>query len=501
MENGKVTPKQEKRNLIAFPLATLGRDMCSQFFTYAIMNFILFTKNLTVQQFSVISIIIVAARVFDALNDPLMGTLLDRTRTKIGKFKPWMIAGVITTSIVVLAAFLNNFTGWNFVVFFGFIYFFYSICFTMNDVSYWGMIPALSSKPEMRDKFTSLTVFWSGAGAGFVSVLVPVFTAGGMVIGGNAVTAYRTLACIACVAPVTMLLVFLLVKENREENTQNKEKVSLKTIFGTIVRNDQLKWAALVFLIHQIGCLIITNGLASTYIYLEFGYKGILSTLFTVISMSTTVILMLIYPQLAKKFSRNKLINISKYAAVVGYLFVLVCGLLAPQGTMLKYGLIVAGFAIANSGTYCIYLAMMICLSNTVEYNEYKFGERNEGIIASVRPFLSKLSNAISVMLVSFFYIITGVTVYTNQISDLENQTSQGLISEQEKLSAIGTLLENVSSHETVGLLLAMAIIPLVTVVIAATVYKKKYKIDEKMYLEMVETIEQNKIKNIPEKV
>ena len=100
-ENTVSVSKQERRNLIAFPIATVGRDMCSQFFSLSVLNFILFTKNLTVEQFSAVSAIIVAARVFDAFNDPIMGTIIDRTHTKIGKFKPWMIAGVITTSMVV----------------------------------------------------------------------------------------------------------------------------------------------------------------------------------------------------------------------------------------------------------------------------------------------------------------------------------------------------------------------------------------------------------------
>lgn len=196
--------------------------MCSQFFSLSVLNFILFTKNLTVEQFSAVSAIIVAARVFDAFNDPIMGTIIDRTHTKIGKFKPWMITGVITTSMVVFAAFVNNLTGWRFVSFFGFIYFMFSICFTMNDISYWGMIPALSSNPESRNRFTSRTMFFSGMGAAFVTVLVPMLTAGDHVIGGNAVTAYRTLAVVACLAPVTMLSAFIFVRENREDSGKRR---------------------------------------------------------------------------------------------------------------------------------------------------------------------------------------------------------------------------------------------------------------------------------------
>ena len=337
MKNTVSVSKQERRNLIAFPIATVGRDMCSQFFSLSVLNFILFTKELTVEQFSAVSAIIVAARVFDAFNDPIMGTIIDRTHTKIGKFKPWMIAGVITTSMVVFAAFVNNLTGWRFVGFFGFIYFMFSICFTMNDISYWGMIPALSSNPESRNRFTSRTMFFSGMGAAFVTVLVPMLTAGDHVIGGNAVTAYRTLAVVACLAPVTMLSAFIFVRENREDSSKKKENVSLGKIFKTIFRNDQLKWVALVFVCQQVGSALISNGLGSTYIYLEFGYNGTLATLFTVIGMSTTVFLMLFYPAIAKKHSRNSLIKVSAAAVTAGYLFVLAAG---PASTFFRASMI-----------------------------------------------------------------------------------------------------------------------------------------------------------------
>ncbi len=485
--------KQERRNLIAFPIATVGRDMCSQFFSLSVLNFILFTKNLTVEQFSAVSAIIVAARVFDAFNDPIMGTIIDRTHTKIGKFKPWMITGVITTSMVVFAAFVNNLTGWRFVGFFGFIYFMFSICFTMNDISYWGMIPALSSNPESRNRFTSRTMFFSGMGAAFVTVLVPMLTAGDHVIGGNAVTAYRTLAVVACLAPVTMLSAFIFVRENREDSGKKKENVSLGKIFKTIFRNDQLKWVALVFVCQQVGSALISNGLGSTYIYLEFGYNGTLATLFTVIGMSTTVFLMLFYPAIAKKHSRNSLIKVSAAAVTAGYLFVLAAGLFAPHASMLKYGLIVSGFAVANFGSYCIYLIMNISISNTVEYNEYKFGIREEGIISSVRPFLTKLGNAVALMLISLFYLLTGVTTYTNRISELENQASQGLVTADEKLRLITEALSGVTRGETTGLLLAMTLIPLATALFACFLYLKKYKITEEKYLEILGELEENK--------
>lgn len=129
--------KQDKRNLAMYPVGTIGRDMVYQLFTNYILTFILFTRTLTAAQLTAITAIMVAARVFDALNDPIMGNIIERTRTKWGKFKPWLLAGSVSTMGVVIAAFNTTLQGWPFVWFFGVVYFLYSITYTMNDISYW----------------------------------------------------------------------------------------------------------------------------------------------------------------------------------------------------------------------------------------------------------------------------------------------------------------------------------------------------------------------------
>jgi melibiose permease/lactose/raffinose/galactose permease len=79
-----------KRNLIMFPLGTVGRDMMYNLFTNYLLSFVLFTHRLSPVQLTAITIIMVASRVFDALNDPLMGNIIEGTRTRWGKFKPWL---------------------------------------------------------------------------------------------------------------------------------------------------------------------------------------------------------------------------------------------------------------------------------------------------------------------------------------------------------------------------------------------------------------------------
>ena len=114
--------KEQKRNLIMFPLGTVGRDMIYNLVTSFLMTFVLFTRDLNAAQLSAITAIMVAARVFDALNDPIMGNIIERTRTRWGKFKPWLVIGILTTAFVIYATFNTKLQGWQFVAFFGVIF-------------------------------------------------------------------------------------------------------------------------------------------------------------------------------------------------------------------------------------------------------------------------------------------------------------------------------------------------------------------------------------------
>ena len=88
-----------KRNLITYPMGTIGRDAVYVLINNYLLTFVLFTHTLTAAQLTAITGIMIAARVFDALNDPIMGNIIERTRGKYGKFKPWLLIGVLTTSV------------------------------------------------------------------------------------------------------------------------------------------------------------------------------------------------------------------------------------------------------------------------------------------------------------------------------------------------------------------------------------------------------------------
>lgn len=485
--------KQEKKNLIFYPLGTVGRDMIYGLFTNYIMLFILYTKQLTNAQLGAITAIMVAARIFDALNDPLMGNIIEGTRTRFGKFKPWLLAGVLSTSVVVYLAFNTNLDGWSFIVFFGIIYFMYSIAFTMHDIAYWGMVPALSSDNDTRNRFTARATFFAGMGGSLVGVLTPMLTTGDMALGGNAKAAYGRIALIICIlTPLFILFTLFGTKENRQDMNEKAPKVSLKKIVTTLFGNDQLVWIAVIFLLQQIGNGIVLGGVGSNYIYFEFGYEGGLYSTFQTIGMMATAVLMITYPAISRKINRKPLVLYMGIVSAVGYIIQLVAGLSMPATTV-KFWVITIGFMLANLGQYGLYLIMMISIINTVEYNEYTKGTRDEAIITSMRPFLTKFASSLTVIITYVTYLACKVTTYTNQISEFEQFANKGTITAEEKSAGIASVINSVAHGQTVGLLIAMTVIPCAFMVASAVLYRKFYKLDEATFEDIVNKLKEKR--------
>jgi melibiose permease/lactose/raffinose/galactose permease len=544
--------KTVKKNRLMFPLGTVGRDMMYQLFTNYLYAYVLLTRQLDKAQLATIAAIMVAARVFDALNDPLMGNIIDRTRTKWGKFKPWLVIGILTTSLVIYAAFNTKLQGWPFVIFFGVIYFLYSVTYTMHDISYWGMIPSLSTDAAERNLLTSRTNLFAGFGGALANFLIPMLTVGAMTIGRSSVTAYGVIALIiAVITPLFLCFTIFGVRENRAYEKEPAPKISIKKIIRTIVGNDQLRWIIPIFLLQQIGNGVVLGGLGQFYIYFQFGYAGGLYSLFNTIGMLATAVLMILYPVISAKVQRKALMKKLLLASIIGYAVMLAAGLFGSSLGMIAFWIITLGFMIANVGQYGFYLILMISILNTVEYNEYTTGSRDDAIIASIRPFVTKLGGALIVVITTVTYLLFNVTDTTNQISDYEMKAQkaqqvvvEGMVLEQSgdeklatvlkeikeqelgvfmtdiseddlkavvvkndedklnevldkvdkaKLINIDDVLSKVESGQTVGLLLTMVILSFVFMLLTYVLYMKHYKLDEPEYERICKELEERK--------
>jgi len=489
------------KNMLMFSLGTIGRDFLYFLFNSFLMTFILFTKTTDNKMLMVVGAIIVVARIFDALNDPIMGGIVENTRTKWGKYKPWQLLGAVLTGAVIISVFCVKLDGWSYIGFLAFAYLMFSITFTMNDISYWGMLPSLTSDEHERNKLTSCAQLLASAGVGLASLLIPLFTTGSLAKWG-APTGYKVIGIISAVLMVLFQLFTILgVKEKPLPpiKPDKSDRLTLKKMFQTIAKNDQLLWCALIMLIFSTGTSVVGSGLLTMYVYFEFGYEGgytlligigygIISTLFTAT-----------YPWLSKKFGRNKVLYSAGVAIILGFILMLIFALAIPTGApkstewFTKFILIAIAYTIVGYGMG-FYMIMVINMANTVEYNEWKYGQRNESLIFSLRPFTAKLSSALTQALVIGVYAVASITTYTNAISDVENEASKNLITNKVKMEKITEIINKVSLQDRQILVSCMCIIPIVFMIVALILYKKKCTLSETRLAEMVRETEARKL-------
>ena len=487
--------KNVKRNLIMYPLGTIGRDMVYCLFNNFILTYVMLTRTLTGAQLGAITAIMIGARIFDAVNDPIMGFIIEKTKTRWGKFKPWLAAGILSTAAVIIVIFNTTLTGWNFIIIFGIVYFLYSITYTMGDISYWGYIPALSSDANTRNQFTSRAVLFVGIGGTLAGMLIPMLTVGKTAIGGSTQKSYGIISIIIAALSIIFIMFTLFgVKEPNNNNVAKEAtKTSTKNILKTIVKNRPLLWIIVSFIFQQIGNGLVLGGIGSTYIYFQYGYEGGLYSIFSTVGVAATAVLMVLYPVISRKINRKPLMSKMLIVSLFGYLLMGLTAFKFINSSMVGFWILTIGYMLSNLGQYGFYLIMMISIMNTVEYNEYHTGEREEAIISSVRPFVTKMTSAIIVGLTSLSYVIFRITDYTNQISELEQLATTGSIDEATKLTQINAILGQVDNGQKLGLLIFMIIIPLFCMLASYFVYQKKYELDEDEYNRICKEISERK--------
>ena len=420
----QLTPEQIelkgwKKNKWFFATGAIGRDMCYALVSGYFFMYVQFGLTLSVAQFATLSILIgVLGRIWDGINDPLMGTIIDSSHFKWGKFKPWIFFGAILTGLLLLLMFnlrpfgTQDVYGWIYVGLMTVIYLLWEAAFTMNDIGYWGAIPSLSKDKKKRDQLTSMVIFFAGIGSGGIGVLIGLFSPGNIL---TAYTLYSIIACVAIIAFQTMVV--MKVKEGKiEENKE--EKGSLKKTFEIIFKNKQLLWAALGLLVYDIGSGILGALIYNLY-YLEYGYDGNFVVVMTGMGV-VTMILQALYPKITKNLTRKKIQWYSFIAMTIGYIFIACIGWFnflpfTPLTLSIGY------FFIGVGGAY-FYITSLINMTNCVEYNEYLTGERNEAVVSAVRPLIVKFGTATKSLLTTIILIGSGLYMLSQNVSNLETQ-------------------------------------------------------------------------------
>ena len=331
------------------------------------------------------------ARIWDGINDPMMGTIVDNTRTKHGKYRPWILIGAICNAVVLFLLFTSfGMSGLPLYIYIGVMYVLWGMTNTMADIPYWSMIPSFTSEEKERNLVATVARSFSGIGQGIISILTPIIcpllSSGITDEKGYSASGFSRWAGICGVALVFFALVCVLITKETNVVYGEKKKFSLKQIFSVIKNNDQLV-VFIVFAMLSNAGWYLTSSTAVYYFTDALGDPSLQST-FQLIGTVGSVLGLLVVPVLTKWFSKRQTYTISLCTAIAGYALMLV------TGPILKLNVIVMDvcYILASVGVSSMFVSQTIFLADIVDYGEYKNGERNESITFSMKGFLQKMA-------------------------------------------------------------------------------------------------------------
>lgn len=228
------------------------------------------SKSVANRLIGLITGLIVGVRIIELVIDPLLGNIVDNTHTRWGKFKPWILWGNIVSGALLLVLFTGIFglakVNWVlFAILFVVIFITFDIFYSFSDVSYWGMVPALSEDSHERSIYTSLGAFAGTIGwNGLTIIVVPIVTTFTYLATGHRTEGpagwFAFAAIVTLLALLSALAVCLGTKENDNIIRQSaKQKTSIKDVFSAIFHNDQIMWPALAYLMYSCA-YVVTNG-------------------------------------------------------------------------------------------------------------------------------------------------------------------------------------------------------------------------------------------------
>ena len=407
--------------------------------------------------------IISILRILEVFIDPLIGNMIDNTNTKYGKFKPWVVGGGIISSITLLLLFtdlggLNKTNPFLYLVLFGIIYLVMDVFYSIKDIGFWSMFPALSLDSHEREKMATFARIGSTIGANIVGVaIMPIvlfFSMTNSSGSGDKSGWFWFAFIVALIGVITSIAVGIGTREVESKLRDNKEKTSLKQVFKVLGKNDQLMWLSLGYWFYGLGINTL-NALQLYYFTFILGDSGKYSILY---GLNTVVGLVSVslFPSLAGKFNRKRLFY-GCIAVMLGGI-----GIFSIAGTSLPMILTAAELFFIPQPL--VFLVILMIISDSVEYGQWKLGHRDESLTLSVRPLVDKLGGAMSNWLVSTIAVAAGMTT--------------------------GASASTITTHQQSIFKLSMFAFPAAAMLIGAFIIARKITLTEARHAEIVEELE-----------
>lgn len=435
--------KQSAGKKLCFGVGALGKDLCYAMISTYLM--IYFTDTVGLAPLFVGNLFLVA-RVWDAVNDPMMGFVVDNTRSRWGKFRPWILIGTLLNAGILVLLFIGpELSGVAQYAYYSVMYILWGMTYTVMDIPYWSMLPSMSSTKEERDSMSVIPrIFASSAWLLVGAFGLKMISALGK---GSEARGYAYSSVVVAVIFVATILVTVLFTRDRSStdpaSAKKSERTSLKYAIHVILANDQLKVYIGVVLAYNL-VVQLAGGMALYYFKYVTNDADLFPYFTTAASLAEMGALFL-FPVLSRFMNKKQVFAIASFTPAVGLIALLIAGYTLPENIPL---IIICGL-FYKFGSGLTLGATTVMLADVIDYGEVKLGTRNESIVASFQTLLVKTASAFA-----GWFIGVGLTICG--------------------------FVENVQQTETTltGMRILMCVVPSVITVLAFIIYARGYKLD-----------------------
>ncbi len=431
--------KGTSKQALGYGVGAVGKDM-----VYALVSgFILYYYNdILGISGTFTGVMMMAARVFDAFNDPLMGVVVEKTNTPFGKFRPWIVTGTLTNALILYGMFAMpaSVTGTAMLVYASVAYVLWGVTYTLMDIPFWSMIPAITSSGKERENLSVIGRTCAAVGYAVPTVLTMLLV---VRLGSGEREGFAIFA--AAVAVVFVVAELVCVALVREKPAERQKTATVKEMFSALIHNDQAMVVVVGIVVFN-ASLYLTTQLAVYFFKYDIGNSDLFS-LFGTVGGVGQILSMVSLPLLRQRWGGKQILAGALGVTIAGYLalFALsMAGVRAVAPLAATAFVIYIGFGLATVLT-------TVFLADTVDYGEYKTGSRNESVVFSMQTFVVKLASAVSVL-------IAGIGIDLIGLDDTAAVQSES------------TLL---------GLRLLMVGLPVLGLVFSILYFMKKYRLTE----------------------
>ena len=433
------------RSKLSFGMGAFGKDL-----VYAIVStyFMKYLSDVRLVDPMFVAVLFMAARIWDAFNDPFMGMVVDNTRSRWGKFRPWILIGTILNAVVLVFLYLDvDLTAGQYAVYVGIMYILWGMTYTIMDIPYWSMVPALTDNENERSQISAIPRF-------FASMAWLVVGSGGLYIikylgSGDQILGFSRFAiAVALIFIVTILLTVTQTRERVVATAGTGEKTTPRRMIEVLVKNDQVLVVLGIALFFNMAYQL-SNSFALYYFEYVCGVKEALYATDTGVAGIAQMAALAVFPSLSKRISKPVVFAVSSLLPVVGFAALLGVGYLAPTNILL----VGICSAVVNAGIGFMLVLVTVILSEAVDYGEFKLGTRNESIVFSTQTFVVKFAGAFSGFMAAAGLDIIGFVPNAQQSE--------------------GTMM---------GMRVIMILLSAVLSVLCLVVYKRGYRLNDAFY-------------------